>query len=113
MGKLLQECDAKAFKIAKRMFSVKQEDNTLNTELSGLQQDNLDAANLLKDEQEKAAKAIAEAEEANRKLKANIGILKNEVRAEKSKYGKEATLTKVNNAISDTRMETEMAGIGF
>ena len=94
------------------MFSVKQEDNTLNTELSGLQQDNLDAANLLKDEQEKAAKAIAEAEEANRKLKANIGILKNEVRAEKSKKNKkETTLTKVNNEISDTKMETEMAGI--
>ncbi len=109
---LLKECDAKAFKIAKNMFSVKQQDNTLNTELSGLQQDNLDAANLLKDEQEKAAKSIAEAEEANRKLKASLGVLKNEVRAEKSKKnGKEATLTKVNNEVSDTKMETEMAGI--
>ena len=110
--KVLRECGAKAFNLCKNLWSVKRQDSALSSELNGLQQENLEAANRLKEEQEAAAKSIAEAEEANRKLKAALGVLKNEVRSEKKENNKKKTkLNNINNKISDVKMETELAGI--
>ena len=106
---LLKECGKKGYKIAMNLWSAKQQDSALSADLSTLQQENLNAANKLKEEQEEAAKNIAAAEEANRKLKASLGVLKDEVRTEKRENNaKKAHLTDVNNKVSDVQMETEL-----